>query len=73
MAVRRTEKICMQVFICLVGICQIILAQIFEASNMIESMVPDAMASFYYHTEFFRVLTYVITHHKKGSLDVIFV
>lgn len=72
-SVRRSEQIRMEIGVGFVGIGQIVPAQVFESADMIEGVVADAVPSFDYHPELFRMLAYIVSHHEEGCLDVIFV
>ena len=70
---RRTEQVRFHQLVGLVCIGQIIYRQIFEAADVVERMVADAVSAFHYHTEHIRMLADVVAYHEKSSLDVVFV
>jgi len=72
-SVRGTEKVCLYQFVGFVRILQVILAQIFKASYVVISVVPEAMSPFYNHFKLFGMLSHIVTYQEEGRFDVVFV
>lgn len=73
MSVGRTEQVGMQVFVGLVGVGEVVLAQVLETSDVVESVVPDTVSAFHHHAEFIVVFAYVIAYHEECGFDVVLI
>ena len=65
-----TEEIGMNNIIYLSGICQVIRIGIFKSTDVVESMVTDAVSVLYHHPVFIRVFAYIVAYHEKGSFNM---
>ena len=59
-------------FIYFLGICQIVGVGVFESTDVVESVVADAVTVFYHHPVFVRVFLYIVAYHEEGSFNIVF-
>ena len=54
------------------AICQIVGVGVFESTDVVESVVADAVTVFYHHPVFVRVFADIVAYHEEGSFNIVF-
>ena len=71
-AVWRAEQVGMYGFIYFLGICQRVGVGGFESTDVVESVVADAVPVFSQHPVLVRVFLYIVAYHEEGSFTIVF-
>ena len=72
-SVWRTEEVCLDEFVCLVGVRQVVLRQPLEAPQVVEGVVAQTVSAFLNHGELARMFAHIVPDEKEGSLDAVVV